>query len=170
MFDFYWAPTEIAQASLGSQVVSAVPVRPHAGHASRGEIIAMAAALTLLLLVALAIRLVSPLGPAIAAVAIGLPFLIVFTVRRSWAWHLFRGERRILGKVAVFFSDRVELHDEASIRLKQPIESHPIESVRYSGFTDWANPRLLLGAKSWATERAYSPYIAAALRPGNGTV
>lgn len=42
---------------------------------------------------------------------------------------------------------------------------HPIETVRYSGFTELANPQLLVGNTTWSTNRAYTSYIAMTLAP-----
>lgn len=165
MYDAHWAPTEFARDALGPSVISAVPVRPHAGHASRKEIGAIVVLFLVVMVVARTFPWFVPLGPALAAAAIAITFFVVFSTRRSWAWHVFNGHRTVLGEVAVFFEQHVEIHDQASIRLKQPIESHPIGAVRYSGFTDWANPRLRMGDQSWSIGRAYEPYIAAALSP-----
>lgn len=163
MFDTYWAPTELAREALGSSVISAVPIYPHAGAASRGEKWALVGLFAAVVFVARFFPWWVPIGPSLASAFIALTFMTIYWVRRSWAWHLFRGERHIIGQVAVFFSDRVEVHDKESIDRQAPIATHPIHLVHYSGFTDWANPRLRLGERSWATDRRYRPYISAAL-------
>lgn len=165
MYDSHWAPTEFAREALGPLVVSAVPVRPHAGHASKSEILSLFGLFVVVVIVARTFPWFIPIGPSLASAAVAIAFLVGFYIRRSWAWHLLKGQRTVLGTVAVFYERHVELHDEQSIRTKRPIETHSIDTVRYSGFTDWANPRLRLGDRSWATERAYRPYIAAALAP-----
>lgn len=163
MFDTYWAPTEIAQDALGYEVVSAVAIRPHARTGTRGEILALSLIFVAVILVALSFPWFSPLGPPLASALTGVFLVALYQARRSWAWHVLQGDRRIRGTVAVFFADRVEVHDETSIRAGEPLESYPIERVRYSGFSEWANPRLLVGSTTWSTNRRYGPYIAAAL-------
>ena len=165
MFDTHWAPTEIARETLGFSVVSAVPLEKHAGEGSAMEILTMGLVFVVVAWIGLAFPLYPPVGGSLLGALLTASFFLARGLNRSWAWHVLRGDRRIRGKVAVFFDDRVELHDEGSIGARQPIEMYPIETVRYSGFTEWANPRLLVGETTWSTNRAYTSYIAMALAP-----
>ena len=110
MFDSHWLPTELARGALGSEVVSAVPVRKHAGEATRREIGSIVGLFVVVLIVGRFFPLYRPIGPALISLFLAAVSFAVYVLRRSWAWRTLRGDTSIPGVIAVFFKDRVELH------------------------------------------------------------